>query len=53
MKDSVITEIHQIKDAIARENGYDVRAIMAAVRRQARVPAKRLVRPGKKRKLSA
>jgi hypothetical protein len=34
MKDAVITEIHQIKDAIAREQNYNVRAILAYAQKQ-------------------
>lgn len=34
MNDSVIAEIYQVKDAIAREHRNDVHAILAYARRQ-------------------
>ena len=34
MNDSVTTEIHRVKDAIAREHRNDVRAILAYAQRQ-------------------
>jgi hypothetical protein len=53
MKDAVITEMHQIKDAIAAEHGYDVRAIAAYARRKFPRRAKRVVRPAAKKKIRA
>jgi hypothetical protein len=49
MNDPIITEIHKIKDAIARENGNDVRAILDYARRRFPVrPTKAAKRRGRK-----
>jgi hypothetical protein len=49
MKDAIMTEMHQIKDAIAAEHGNDVRAIIAYARRKFPLRGKRVIRPAKKK----
>ncbi len=43
MPDEIITELWQIKDAIAREHGYDVRALVARLEGRKRGEGERVV----------
>jgi len=51
MKDAIITEMHQIKDAIAAEHNFDVRAIAAYGQRKFPVRGRKVIRPAPKKKL--
>jgi hypothetical protein len=51
MKDAIITEMHQIKDAIAVEHQFDVRGIAAYAKRKFPLRAKRRTRPVAKKKI--
>ncbi len=53
MKDAIITEIHQIKDAIALEHNFDVRAIAASAQRKFPPNGRRVIRPPSKKKIRA
>ena len=45
MTDAVLQEIHQIKDAFAREHKNDVRAALAAARARQKHSRRRILRP--------
>ncbi len=53
MKDAIITEMHQIKDAIAAEHNNDVRAIAAYAQRKFPPNGRRVIRPPAKKKIRA
>jgi len=53
MKDAIITEMHQIKDAIAAEHNNDVRAIVAYAKRKFPLRGRRVIRPAAKKKIRA
>ncbi len=43
MPDEIIKELWQIKDSIAREHGYDVKKLVAHLRKRERLAGQRIV----------